>query len=711
MRKEYIIVPKGVRYVGERDEFNNQIWNYNLEEYNFPHILNKKLTGCGFTEYCLRNNQNIILVSPRKFLLENKEEQHLGEVYYFRNELESSISYDDSQPIKDLDRDYDDTIIGLDKLKDDLIKAYKNCESVGKPFKILVTYDSFGHVKDALRHYRHDFLGNTIESDIFNQFQVVVDEFQSIFIDSRFKSDTEIELLNNLKDVRRVCFVSATPILEKYLDRLDEFKDLPYYEFDWETDDPGRTKKPMIEIRFIQSITKSASQVIQSYLSGKFETRLNSRTGDIVESKEATFFMNSVNGICKVIRSNRLHLDQCNILCANTKTNEKKIKAAFNEVLKKEFEEKKKDGFTRETEKLILLGSSTNVIGRIPVRGEPHKMFTFCTRTVYLGADFYSTNARTFIFSDSNIDCLSVDISMDLEQIIGRQRLDINPWKNTALMYIKTTVDYKGMTREEFDNVINAKKKVSNDLLSGYDQVNDESKKALAINYQKVAITYKYRDDYVSVTRIKNEITGETTGLKPVFNNLVLVSEERAFDVQQLDYKDRFSVFTSVKGQDIESIEDNTVKLAEDINSLRDVSKKLKLIIEFSEKESTTEKDVLDLLELLPGKYKDYYFLLGPDKIKACGYYESRIKKEWRKIMTNNKVREDVDEKILTLFESGKRYSKSRIKEILNELYTEMGFEKKAKATDLEIYYAMKPVKFQNDSGKWINGFEILGKR
>ena len=40
-----------------------------------------------------------------------------------------------------------------------------------------------------------------------------------------------------------------------------------------------------------------------------------------------------------------------------------------------------------------------------------------------------------------------------------------------------------------------------------------------------------------------------------------------------------------------------------------------------------------------------------------------------------------------------------------------MGFEKKAKATDLEIYYAMKPVKFQNDSGKWINGFEILGKR
>lgn len=64
-------------------------------------------------------------------------------------------------------------------------------------------------------------------------------------------------------------------------------------------------------------------------------------------------------------------------------------------------------------------------------------MFTLCTRTVYLGADFYSTCARSFIFSDANIDCLSVDISLDLPQILGRQRLDCNPWKNCAELYYK----------------------------------------------------------------------------------------------------------------------------------------------------------------------------------------------------------------------------------------------------------------------------------
>ena len=64
-------------------------------------------------------------------------------------------------------------------------------------------------------------------------------------------------------------------------------------------------------------------------------------------------------------------------------------------------------------------------------------MFTFCTRTVYLGADFYSDNARSFILSDANIDCLAVDISLDLPQILGRQRSLTNPWKDSAEFYFK----------------------------------------------------------------------------------------------------------------------------------------------------------------------------------------------------------------------------------------------------------------------------------
>jgi hypothetical protein len=80
MEKHKIIVPKEIRYVGEIDpETQKRLWDYELDLYDFPHILNKKLTGCGYTEYCLKNKQKLILISPRKFLLENKEEQHEGD--------------------------------------------------------------------------------------------------------------------------------------------------------------------------------------------------------------------------------------------------------------------------------------------------------------------------------------------------------------------------------------------------------------------------------------------------------------------------------------------------------------------------------------------------------------------------------------------------------------------------------------------------------
>ena len=125
-----------------------------------------------------------------------------------------------------------------------------------------------------------------------------------------------------------------------------------------------------------------------------------------------------------------LSIDQCNILCAQTDENSKLVREAFNTVIKKKAEQ---EGIKNP---VLLKG---DIIGDIPTKGQPHKMFTFCTRTVYLGADFYSTNARTFIFSDANIECLSVDISMDLEQILGRQRLEENPWKNCATMFVKTT--------------------------------------------------------------------------------------------------------------------------------------------------------------------------------------------------------------------------------------------------------------------------------
>ena len=719
MEKKDIIVPKGLRYVGELDSEGERVWkDYELENYDYPHILNKVLTGCGYTEYCLKNKQKLILISPRKFLLENKEEQHEGEVYYVKNELETSVDFeldlnrDDTKSIKEkaeeTEASKNATIENLDLLKKNLRNAMREWEwkyredLENHPFKILVTYDSFRHVRDALEHFydnEDDHIGSF--ENRLGEFQIVVDEFQSIFIDSRFKSDTEIELLDNLKGIQKVCYVSATPMLDKYLERLDEFKDLPYYQFDWKTEDPGRIKKPKLEIRFVTtSLNKSINTVIQSYKDGRFDTRIDSETGKFIESREVVLFLNSVSGICQAIRSNDLHLDQVNVICAQTTTNEAKVRSAFNEVLKKEAEQEKREP--------ILLKKEIKVIGKIPTKGQPHKMFTFCTRTVYLGADFYSTNARTFIFSDSNIECLAVDISMDLEQILGRQRLDTNPWKNCATMYVKTTSIKHKTTKEEFDEYLERKTKKSERLLSSYCKVDDEERWDLAEKYQRDAKVSHYRYDYVAVTRIINQKTGVVVKLKPVFNKLVLITEERAFELQQEDYADRFSVFSATQLEGVDSIGGDVEKKVEEFNGIRNVKDKLKFLVEYSK--STSKENLGNFLELIPGKYKDYYQIVGPDIITACSYAESEIKKRWMEKVSNGEIQDEVVSEIYKTFEVGKRYTKVGIKDALNQLYQKLGYQQKAKATDLEVYYIMKYVKFQED-GKWVNGFELMGKR
>lgn len=685
MQKSKIIVPADVRYISDWEE-------YKLEDYAFPHILNKVLTGCGYTEYCIRNDQDLILTSPRKFLLENKEDQHPGEVWYARNELLRGVDYelDISKFHKDKESGIteEDIKVSVLKMKQDIKDYCNKCAIKKVPKKILVTYDSFRHVKDALQ-----------ELGIFGNFQVVVDEFQSIFIDSRFKSDTELELLGHLEDVQKLCYVSATPMLDKYLDMLDEFKNLPYLELDWETENPFRIVHPKLEVKFTgKSMNDEAKRVIESYKTGKYESVLDpNNKGSFIESHEATIFMNSVKGICQVIRTNNLHIEECNILCARTEKNEKDIRKAFNDVLAKE---------TPDLKKHPRVSRDYNVIGKIPKKGETHKMFTFCTRTVYLGADFYSTNSRTFIFSDANIDCLSVDISMDLEQILGRQRLTENPWKNSANLYVKVLGKGKTQTEDDFKAYMNKKISESNDLLDIYNETDLEKKGVLARKYEFAAKHDYYKRDYVAV----NHHSG--SDLKPVFNNLVLVSEIRTFEIQQVDYKDRFSVFNSLKEKDFDGGNpENVDKEVAEFEAIGNVRDKLKYLVKFTtETPGITKQRINNFLAQIPEKYERYYSILGPDRIKANGYHESYLKKEWIKENSEANIDNGMIEKIYCTFEIGKKYSKAKIKTTLKDIYSNFEFEGVAKASDLTNYFVMKDVKFVEDK-KTVHGFEILGKR
>lgn len=206
-------VPKGIRYISDWKEF---------EIFNFPHILDKQIPGCGFTEYCITNNENVILCSPRKILLKNKFDQHSEDVFLINvgevKNVDLNLESTRTKGQKQLDLIYKtiESVASESEWKDIIVgmrRYISNRLLTAKPIKILVTYDSFRRLKDVL----DNILSNqTYPSDRL-KYRVVVDEFQSIFTDSRFKSSTEIEFLYHLQGIDRVCYVSATPYDEKLL--------------------------------------------------------------------------------------------------------------------------------------------------------------------------------------------------------------------------------------------------------------------------------------------------------------------------------------------------------------------------------------------------------------------------------------------------------------------------------------------------------------
>ena len=657
--KLIINVPANIRFMSQWKEFSIP---------DIPHIMNKQIPGCGFTEYCITNSEDVILCSPRKILLQNKFEQHKEDVYLVVNSFEKDPGTD-----KDLTRqpriykvDKEENILDTDgffkKLTFEISTYIKDCRYHDKPAKILVTYDSFRLVKDIVQY-----------NDDLSKFRIVIDEFQSIFTDSKFKSDTELGFVDRVQDIQKVCYVSATPMIDKYLAQIDEFKNLPYYELDWGALDPGRLIKPNLTVKNLKSVYIEAGPIIKKYLDGNFDFRFvidSNGNPKKVESKEVVFYVNSVNNITSIIKRAKLTPDQVNILVANTPENSKKIKR---------------------------LGRKFS-IGRVPLRNEPRKMFTFCTRTVYLGADFYSDNAQTVIISDANIDTLAVDITLDLPQIMGRQRLLENPWKNEATLFFKSILNKNVKSEDLFNNFINEKLKKSTSLLSVHEKGSSEEKWALSEAYQRLATAYNYQKDYVAVN------VGSNGEMKPVLNNLVRISEIRAFEIQQCDYADRFSVFNEL-GK-VSEIEDkgSYIEFFSVYDTLKDRRSKLKYLVNYGLEGNNIE----GILDIIPEKrFKDYVNVLGLEQIKALGCVPSAIDKKLN-IITYDE--DKIKEVVQSNFEVGSSYTRTFIKDKLVEIYKSVDYRAKPKASDLDKYFNVKTC-LLSDGSKRVNGFKIISKK
>ena len=619
MKKITLNVPDGIKYLSEWKE----LWN--LLPMNQHYILNKRICGCGATEAYIGSDRKVILASPRKQLLYNKYSQHLSDNLHLYRYQGNREKYFESKSYSEKD---------IFAFNDELGKYIK---SGGK--KILTTYDSLRKIKEVL----------VADEENLDKWTVVVDEFQAMFYDCQFKPTTEYEFGQILGAFNTVVYLSATPFLESYLDMTRQFKDMTFYELLWPE---SMMQIPKVEvIKSKKSVFKLCSELIGKYREGKGNSTVVD--GKEFVAKEAVFYINDVSIIKNIIKKNSLKADEVNIICSSKSENIKKLNELSREVGEK------------------------FMIGDIPGKGEPHKMFTFCTSTVYIGADFYSTNAYSYIFANPLVKSMTVDVSVDLQQIIGRQRLDTNPFRNTATLYFNTRKSK--VTEEELENSIKEKKDKTKKQIDNFNAVPNKDEQLQMM--ENTIRQQGHKEHYCCI------IKDADNNVRIVENEILEISERRAWEVTNRIYNNDFSMYRALRvgavvtkssGSDDPEVQ----RIFKEWNLDNQFPRKARLYCDLYD----NFPELLEDCTFIEGKYKKYHDALGKEGFEALCWREDYIRQAIEPTPFDKLPKDQIAVKLIDALKTDKTYTKSEVKDLLQGIYKELNIAGKPSASDISEY-------------------------
>lgn len=632
MRKSKMSVPTAIRYFSEWTNFTSQLQSDKL-------IVNKVICGCGMTHYFLSNADPTVLISPRRSLIDSKiNDPLLPELFYF-------------------DRSVGEVAETMKKLEIYLHNPFHNPGFVPK---VLVTYDSLPTLIDIV-----------LKHPLSDKFVFIVDEFTCIFTDARLKGLTEYRLLSSLLQLPNKCiFISATPMHDVYLEEMPEFQQMDYIELEW-----NESKKMTVEIE--RKPMKSSVSAIQDEID-KYKRRKYFGTaivdGNLVYSKEAVFFVNSVRVIAEILKANKGFLtpENTRIICADDKDNLKKIP---NEFVPSNFP-----------------GRSTYKKG--------NKTFTFVTSKAFEGADLYSDTASIFIFADPNIKTMNVDLHIDLPQIIGRCRTPHNPFRSKVYYYFKTT-GKNVMSEAEANQIIQDRYDKTEETLKNNPNLSDPNLLGLIASGQK---SEKYSKTYLDVVQ-------EPDGTPKIdFNRLIWLADMRAVNIKYHQYKDKDSLSIY--------LEDNGYKLApvSDLNGPYE---------EFFINLFTHTKFEEQLEYCFHGLMYDsglYIYIMNhpaiSDDIKETidrfNYEECRSVSfklvDIKRLELFKEMKSEIINRLSSLIIREKTYPKRDLKVLIQGVYDSLNItSRKAAASDILDYFSdVKEVKYMDGNNKQQKGFKII---
>ena len=603
-------------------------------------ILNKTVTGCGGTSLFLNSSIDVVIISPRLQALKDKHEQH-PDTFLFHS------------PYTNNGKRADD----IKRLMSELNNYISFCGST--PFtnkkyaKVFVTLDSCDKVIDVLK-----------KNAAINKFLFVVDEFQCLMGDATFKGTTDMNFLIRLDcEAKNICYLSATPIPDMYLDFVPQFKGLPYIKLEWDPDVLEEPNVIEIQMKKDESAEKVCSNIIRDFkTNGYFERKVVD--GQVVYSTEACIFLNEVRSIINIIVKNNLKPDEVTILCSEGKVS----------------------GLPK--------GFKTG--GLCTDRNNPvNKTFTFCTKASFEGVDFYSTNAITYVFINAGKEWQTLDIILDIPQILGRQRLDINPFRHDATVYYKTKPDC--LSENEFRMQQQMMEQESKKFIDDFNNSSPAMKERLIKLVRDKADDRKFVDDYVDVFQVNGQAT---LGI----NHLVQIAKWNQWHQRSHYYTNSCQLTASIRSAVKMNVKPQAVKDFEAWYYSAPEKDRLKGYSDF--RNANPQFDGLLLQNpFIDQRYHEWYGVLGYDTLAGLDFDTTKVEAEYANLCSQAPIIQECQRE----FSIGSLYTKPEVKQTLQHIYNSLGLVgKTAKATDITQYLNVRERMITNSDGKRIEVYEIM---
>lgn len=657
-----------IKYVSEYRNSNNQPLVF-----NGPCFVDKQYCGCGFTHMVLQQSFEYptVLIACRVALLACKKHAFKDALHVKQGVTKNNIA----------------TYIRM--------RLSKNEHP-----KIMVTDASLHKVIGAINDVAN--LGETSLSS----FKFIWDEAQLLF--ENYRSQSINNALNLVFDNHLDCtFVSAILPSMELINAHSLLKDIPYYQLKWRE---GLQEKVNIVKIETKNPLGAALNMINDFKAGIYPTV----TIDNVEyqSKHLNIFLNSVTAIVNLIKTAKLQPNEVNLIISKSDNDRN------DNILRK---------LTREMFPNHE-GDPLYKVGEFYPReiAEEKPMIQLMTSTSFQGCEDFSKDTTTLIVCDGKSANTLLDVSLEIQQIVSRLRLQ-SPFRNTVYMAYSTT--RYGMNDEQFDNHVEGQKALSRTQISTYEYLKDQLNKAT-----------NDLDADAWLTKINNMHKSFNNGIEP-FGYLYYdknTDEYKDDEIMRLaDYHKQCVVNNLFKnGTYIYNAINDSTLIECNQTQLRAYEEVVKLTIKnttFEDKFATyvtwsnsNDEALVKAANQLDEKYKYIFSMfidkLGEDKCASYGYQRSKLQKlvdgtfnEERKMKKYNDPLVKLNMQKITKELATRLYGKDTIsakdlKAMIKELYAQYHIPFTAKATSIVDHGFWVDVKDVKVDGKAVHSYIIKSR-